>query len=238
MITIHELGHYLAAKMLKIQVTEFSIGFGKAIFKRTSKKTGEVFAIRMIPLGGYCAFADEDAAGSGFTKKKEEPIALVEKTEPNAIQEEKMWHQQNYQQSSGIKIEKSTNDKKLFTYTEAAPWRRLIVLFSGAFFNFVSAIIFSVILLMIVGYTQGVMINTLTQNSASWGVITPGDTILAVNGQEFTLLRGFGAVMSQFSAGDTVTLRILCGATGEILEGVNTQATLATLADGRPGLGV
>ena len=53
MITIHEFGHYLAGKILKFKINEFSIGFGPAIFKKRSKKTGELFAVRLLPLGGY-----------------------------------------------------------------------------------------------------------------------------------------------------------------------------------------
>lgn len=60
MVTIHELGHYTAGKILKFKINEFSIGFGKAIFSKTNKKTGEKFSIRIFPLGGYCAFEGED----------------------------------------------------------------------------------------------------------------------------------------------------------------------------------
>lgn len=60
MIMIHESGHYFIGKKLGFKINEFSIGFGKAIFKKTLK-SGEVFSIRLIPLGGYCAFAGEDA---------------------------------------------------------------------------------------------------------------------------------------------------------------------------------
>ena len=60
MVTIHEFGHYIAGKILKFKINEFSIGFGKSLFSRKSKKTGEIFSIRLIPLGGYCAFAGED----------------------------------------------------------------------------------------------------------------------------------------------------------------------------------
>ena len=59
MITIHEAGHYTMGKIFGFKINEFAIGFGKAIFKRTLK-SGEVFSIRIIPLGGYCAFAGED----------------------------------------------------------------------------------------------------------------------------------------------------------------------------------
>lgn len=60
MIVIHELGHYIAGKLFKFKINEFAIGFGPAIFKYTNKKNGEVFSIRCIPLGGFCAFAGED----------------------------------------------------------------------------------------------------------------------------------------------------------------------------------
>ena len=59
MITIHEFGHYIAGKILKFKINEFSIGFGKALYTKT-KKNGEVFSIRLIPLGGYCAFEGEE----------------------------------------------------------------------------------------------------------------------------------------------------------------------------------
>ncbi len=62
LITVHEFGHYVAGKVLGFKINEFSIGFGPAIFKR-EKKDGELFAIRALPLGGYCAFEGEDEDG-------------------------------------------------------------------------------------------------------------------------------------------------------------------------------
>ena len=51
MITVHEFGHYLAGKALKFKISEFAIGFGPKIFKRKSKKTGELFSIRALNCG-------------------------------------------------------------------------------------------------------------------------------------------------------------------------------------------
>lgn len=72
MITVHEFGHYLAGKALKFKINEFAIGFGPRLFKRTSKKSGEIFSVRALPLGGFCAFDGEDTASDddgAFTKK-------------------------------------------------------------------------------------------------------------------------------------------------------------------------
>jgi regulator of sigma E protease len=60
MITIHEFGHYLAGKALGFKINEFAIGFGPKLFSKKSKKSGEVFSVRLLPLGGYCAFEGED----------------------------------------------------------------------------------------------------------------------------------------------------------------------------------
>lgn len=57
-IFIHELGHFVAAKLSGVQVNEFSMFMGPAIWK---KQVGEtLYAIRTIPIGGYCAMEGED----------------------------------------------------------------------------------------------------------------------------------------------------------------------------------
>lgn len=58
LIFIHELGHFVAAKLSGVQVNEFAMFMGPAIFKW---KKGETrYSIRCIPIGGYCAMEGED----------------------------------------------------------------------------------------------------------------------------------------------------------------------------------
>lgn len=60
LILIHEGGHFAVAKLCKVKVNEFSIGFGKAILK---KKKGETqYTLRIIPLGGYVSMEGEETA--------------------------------------------------------------------------------------------------------------------------------------------------------------------------------
>lgn len=59
LIFVHELGHFVAAKLSGVQVNEFSIFMGPALWK---KQVGEtLYSIRLVPLGGYCAMEGEDA---------------------------------------------------------------------------------------------------------------------------------------------------------------------------------
>ncbi|MBR6737347.1 MAG: RIP metalloprotease RseP [Clostridia bacterium] len=81
MITVHEFGHYIAGKIFGFKINEFAIGMGPAIFKRQNKKTGELFSIRILPLGGYCAFEGEDEnsneEGAFNTKKPWQRIIVL-----------------------------------------------------------------------------------------------------------------------------------------------------------------
>ncbi|NVB84787.1 MAG: site-2 protease family protein [Kofleriaceae bacterium] len=53
LIVVHEGGHYFVARLCKMRIERFSIGFGPGILKRKSKKTGTTFQIAPIPFGGF-----------------------------------------------------------------------------------------------------------------------------------------------------------------------------------------
>ncbi|MCL2587192.1 MAG: site-2 protease family protein [Firmicutes bacterium] len=220
MITIHELGHYLAAKWTGVKVVEFAIGFGPPIFKRQSKKTGEIFSIRWIPLGGFCAFEGEDAAGAPGMERREKRTIETQSEGISSLVEAEREKTGEFPLAKGMPFDR------------AHPWRRLVILFSGALFNFASAILFSIVLLMVVGYTQGVRVHDfLDVNSGGQFIITEantpaqtikthqyfqeGDVILAFNGEEFRLLRGFNAVLADLDRSVTHTATIRRG--GEVI---------------------
>ena len=70
LVIIHEFGHFIVAKLFKIKVNEFAVGFGPKLF---AKKWGETtYKLNLIPLGGYCAMEGEDEESedeSAFCKK-------------------------------------------------------------------------------------------------------------------------------------------------------------------------
>ena len=59
-VFFHEFGHFLLAKLNGIDVEEFAIGMGPAIFSKEYK--GTKYAIRIFPIGGYCAMGEDDEA--------------------------------------------------------------------------------------------------------------------------------------------------------------------------------
>jgi len=63
LITFHELGHYLVARLCGVRVLRFSVGFGKVLLRRTDRH-GTEWALSAIPLGGYVKMQDDAPAGA------------------------------------------------------------------------------------------------------------------------------------------------------------------------------
>lgn len=68
LIAVHEFGHFTAAKLCGVRVEEFSIGMGPALWKHQKGET--LYALRLLPLGGYCAMTGED-------EDSEDPKAFI-----------------------------------------------------------------------------------------------------------------------------------------------------------------
>ena len=60
LIAIHEFGHFAVAKACGVKVEEFAVGMGPALWKKQKGET--LYALRAIPIGGYCAMAGEDSS--------------------------------------------------------------------------------------------------------------------------------------------------------------------------------
>ncbi len=157
MITVHELGHYIAGKILGFGIEEFAIGFGPAIFKK-KKKNGEIFSIRVLPLGGFCAFKGEDK----------------EDTDPEA-------------------------------FNQKAPWKRIIVLISGALMNYILAIL--VIITMFGVYGQPAYVTSIIVEDVNYSQeysFEKNDIILSANGKNVYLITDLMNALEGRSAGDEV----------------------------------
>ncbi|WFA09767.1 RIP metalloprotease RseP [Tissierella sp. Yu-01] len=83
-ILLHELGHFIVAKLVGIKVNEFSIGMGPKIFQKTKGETQ--YTLRILPIGGYCKMEGEDENSEdprSFSKVS--PIARIAVVAAGAI---------------------------------------------------------------------------------------------------------------------------------------------------------
>lgn len=84
LITVHEFGHFIMARLCGIRVREFAIGMGPAFFKRRKKNeagepVGTLFSLRVFPIGGYCDMSEDEESDdpSHFRNKKNRQKFLV-----------------------------------------------------------------------------------------------------------------------------------------------------------------
>lgn len=199
MVTVHEFGHYIVGKLLHFKITEFSVGFGPAIFKKRSKKTGELFALRVVPLGGYCAFDGEDE----YEEKEE-----AENEQPQKNQEE-------YPQPKGER------------FNDQAPWKRILVLIAGATMNYLLALVLIIIMFAGIGrplYSvvvekpeQTATVSALTEverNGVEQERLQTGDVILKINGKDVYVITDYLDAISGEKSGAEIPVLVL--ANGEM----------------------
>lgn len=235
MVTIHEFGHYIAGKILGFKITEFSIGFGPAILKKRSKKTGELFALRIVPLGGYCAFDGEDdiAEEEGAqTEKEEKDEPFEEMTEKEndggrvALNETDGKNEPPMSALNETEVSPSVSKKEDGEYPEPkgvrfndqAPWKRIVVLLAGATMNYLLALFLIVLMFATVGRTTQQVVKNAPEpgfedlpnvsETYETGLLT-GDVILEVEGKTVYLITDYMGILNGKKQGDTVQFLVL-----------------------------
>ena len=158
-IAIHEFGHFTVAKLCGIQVNEFSIGMGPALWKKIYK--GTQYSLRALPVGGYVALEGEESPES---QQAEAARDEREAADENPVPPE---------QRTGIPL------------NEAPVWQRVLVMVAGAFMNFVLGF---VVLVILVAAQEGAITSKTIysiENDALCGQtgLQAGDEIVAVNGR-------------------------------------------------------
>ena len=158
-IAIHEFGHFAVAKLCGIQVNEFSIGMGPALWKKIYK--GTQYSLRALPVGGYVALEGEESPES---QQAEAARDEREAEEENPVPPE---------QRTGIPL------------NDAPVWQRALVMAAGAFMNFVLGF---VVLVILVAAQEGAITSKTIysiENDALCGQtgLQAGDEIVAVNGR-------------------------------------------------------
>ena len=181
LIMIHECGHYIAARIFHVEITEFAIGMGPKILSKKSKKTGIRYSIRLLPFGGFVSMRGE----------LDDP---TEKTEPeNPFAHEAV--PRETEKPEPKEPPKPGDEDYVINYGNALisrpGWQRLIVHAAGATMNILLAFILTLILTLWirVGGTQIAEFDEpyVDENGneiTSSTVLKQNDTILSVNGHK------------------------------------------------------
>jgi regulator of sigma E protease len=158
-ITVHELGHFWAARACGISIDRFSIGFGRALFSRQDK-SGVEWRIGSIPLGGYVRFAGDsnDASLPDNAELEDLRKQIVERYGPEAV-------------------------KRYYHFKPI--WQRAIVAAAGPAANFLLAMV--ILWGLLIGYGEPLNVSRVDVvapgSPAAAAGLLPGDIVEAYDGR-------------------------------------------------------
>jgi membrane-associated protease RseP (regulator of RpoE activity) len=153
-IAWHELGHLTWAKVFKIRVPQYMVGFGPTLFSRHRGETE--YGFKAIPLGGYIRMI-------GMFPPGEDGRVTARSTSP--------WRSMIEDARSAAYEELRPGDEERMFYTRK-PWKRVIVMFAGPFMNLVLAV--ALFLTVFMGF--GINMSTTVVGQVSDCVISQADT--------------------------------------------------------------
>jgi len=168
-VTVHELGHFLAAKAVGTKIDQFSIGFGKAI-ACWHDKSGVEWRIGWMPIGGFVRFAGDENAAS-----------VPDQNDLQALRRDLVARE---------------GEAALGQYFHFKPlWQRAFITAAGPVANFLLAIVVFSVLLFTLGEPQSpARVDSVKAGSpAAQGGFHPGDIVVRADGRRidsFATLQG------------------------------------------------
>ena len=193
-IFVHELGHFLAAKLVGVYAPRFSIGFGPALFRRRRGETEYVLAV--LPLGGYVRMASRHDAETAFIEGGGEETGALKEGDAG------------YDPDAMIPFgPKPVPESRWFESKGLAA--RLFIMIAGVTMNIILA--FFVLTLLGLKYGEVVVGTKVVgavhapANAPALAALQPGDTIVSINGKS---VRNWNDVRDFIDAAPAGTLSI------------------------------
>src|SRR6266540_2102933 len=170
-IFVHELGHFIAAKLTGVYAPRFSIGFGPALVK---KRFGETeYRVAAIPLGGYVRMASREDESTAFLEGGSENSAVE-------APPDKPYEDPNAMKPFGPKDVPSNR----WFESKSLP-QRLFIMLAGVTMNVLLAIVICIGILLYYGHPKPTPMvdDVMAGKPAAAAGIHGGDSVIAINGQ-------------------------------------------------------
>ncbi len=202
LVVAHEWGHFIVARLCGIRVDDFSIGFGKRLF-RIAKRGDTEYNVRMLPLGGFVKIAGMEPDEAPLIAAKDK-IRGKDNADPDA--HEIPLVAENVGEASAYTAPDGFYSKPI--------WQRALVIAAGPFMSFVLGYVVFCLMGVTTGVPTGNTLNRVAM-AAPGGEgqrigLRIGDTIQAINGQPIS--SGEEMVdMIHGSAGKPITLTVQRG---------------------------
>lgn len=176
LIFIHELGHYLTARLFDVHILEFSIGMGPKLISKKSQKTGIVYSLRALPFGGFVSMVGED--DEGMVEEDGSPAATGGAGSFSLPTDK----------ADGEPSEGTASEKALQADPRALCrkpiWQRMIILAAGGVMNLLLGLVLSAVLVCSMQAIGGTIVGKFEEGAISQTQgLQIGDVITHVNGK-------------------------------------------------------
>lgn len=178
-VFIHELGHFLVAKWNGIGVLEFSVGFGRKIFR---KKFGDTFySIGLIPLGGYVRMIGDDPRQLHSEAALSGVVDEAVDAEGTKVNESLFYGLPLDQIDTAFLADRSK------WFLNKGYWAKAAVVFAGPFFNLLSAVLIAALSLYLYGQqvplNEPVIGSVQSGNPAERAGLKAHDRVVSIDGK-------------------------------------------------------
>ena len=203
LVVAHEWGHFIVARLCGIRVDDFSIGFGKRLF-RICKRGDTEYNVRMLPLGGFVKIAGMEPDEAPLVAAKDKMLGKPNPADPDS--------------KDLPLITENIGDGVPYTspdgFYSKPLWQRALVILAGPVMSF----LFGYLAFCLMGWTVGIPSGKVLSRI---GMVSPGgegqriglrtgDVITAINGQTISDGKQMIAAING-SLGKTLTLNVRRG---------------------------
>ena len=145
LIFIHELGHFIVARLCGVKVLEFAIGMGPKLFSWKGKKNGTVYALRAFPIGGFVNMLGENGMetvqGNNGIDAESENVANTEENEEK-------------KENTYIPLDQLPEEIAKQAYCNQSVWKRILISIAGPAMNIILGVLLMLVIVLIGGHNS------------------------------------------------------------------------------------
>ena len=199
-VFVHELGHFMAAKLVGVYAPRFSLGWGPALLRWRRPGSETEYVISALPIGGYVRMASREDESAALLEGGNEVVK-------DGAEKGKHWDPEAMMPHGPKPVPADR------WFESKRTWQRVFILLAGVTMNAVLTIVVSTSIFAVYGrqYVPAVVDSVVAGKPAQQAGLLKGDSIVAVNGERIRMWNDVLAKVSA-SAGTPLAIEVARGA--------------------------
>lgn len=199
LIFIHELGHFIVARLCGVKVLEFAIGMGPKLFSWVGRKSGTRFSLRLLPFGGFVNMLGETGMEvvQGDNGEGEDSAVLLRETR----------NEEDKETTYTV-----TPDLAAQAYCNQSVWKRILISVAGPAMNLILGFLLMLVIVLVQGQNSAATTVVAgfhvqyTAEEAQYG-FEKDDHLYAVNGERLLSYADFERLVKEAN-GQSITVTV------------------------------